>query len=233
MAGVRRMLHSRRVSGRASKLVFAAGFVAVLALGIGLVVLTHGATQAAAPPAAHDPVAPESPVADAPAAHAPPIGAREHHALPAAPRSPGAPPAQPRLGPAPVSFTRELKRDADGHLVPMIPLQELRGELHQADAATRACVERSGQHVTGGAMLSFTIAASHNKLVIDNTGVQDEETLAGHPELLACLHQAANTVVLSERAVPELGTPIYVRRHVRIENGVLAEDWVYNFSYNP
>lgn len=97
----------------------------------------------------------------------------------------------------------------------------------------QACIERSGQLPTGKATLSFTVVAKHDKLVIDTTGVQDEETLAGYPELLACMHQTANALVLDGRAVPELGTPIYVRRHVRLDNGVLAEDSVFNFSYNP
>jgi hypothetical protein len=36
-----------------------------------------------------------------------------------------------------------------------------------------------------------------------------------------------------DEPVPELGTPIYVRRLVRIEDGALAEDSIPSFSYNP
>jgi hypothetical protein len=35
------------------------------------------------------------------------------------------------------------------------------------------------------------------------------------------------------RPIPEFATPIYVRRRVRLENGTLAENSIFNFSYNP
>jgi hypothetical protein len=145
------------------------------------------------------------------------------------------PARQPELAPAPASFDRELKRDANGKLVPVIPVKELWNQLYRADAPMKACIERSGKHPTGKATLSFTVAAKDHKLVIDTTGVQDEETLAGYPELLECMHPTAGVLaaVLEGRAVPELGTPIYVRRHVRLENGALVEDSIFNFSYHP
>lgn len=140
----------------------------------------------------------------------------------------------PELAPAPVGFGRpELKRDANGRLVPIIPVTELRAQIHHTDAAMQACIARSGQRPTGKATLSFTVAAKDGRLVVETTGVQDEETLTGYPELLECMHRTANALVLDGRPVPELGTPIYVRRHVRVEGGVLAENSIFNFSYNP
>ena len=38
---------------------------------------------------------------------------------------------------------------------------------------------------------------------------------------------------LDGRAVPELGTPIYVRRTVRMDNGELVDNSLLNFSYSP
>jgi hypothetical protein len=111
-------------------------------------------------------------------------------------------------------------------------VQELRDQLHLTDAPMKACIERSAKRPTGKATLSFTVAAKNNKLVID-TGVQDEETLAEYPDLLECMHQTAKVLVLDGYSVPELGTPIYVRRHVRLEDGVLAENSIFNFSYDP
>jgi hypothetical protein len=151
-----------------------------------------------------------------------------------APRGPAALAArQPELAPAQAGFDRELKRDANGHLVPMIPVKELREQLAVTAAPMQACIERAGTHVTGKATLSFTVAARNKKLVIETTGVQDDDSLAAYPELLECMHQTANAFVLDGHPVPELGTPIYVRRHVRLDNGVLAENSIYNFSYNP
>ena len=129
--------------------------------------------------------------------------------------------------------SRIMCLDANGHLVPVIPVKELREQFHRTEAPMKACIERSGQHATGNATLNFTVAERNHKLVIDTTGVQDEETLAGYPELLECMHRTANVLTLEGHPVPDLGTGIYVRRHVRVENGVLVEDSIFNFSYYP
>jgi hypothetical protein len=216
--------------------VLAAGLVVVLALAIGLVRLTRGTTQAATPlPAEREIAAP--PVTEAPSTPAPSTDPGDRPAPRSAPSAlrprAGTPARRPELAPAPVSFSRELKRDANGKLVPIITVGELREQFHRTDAAMNACLERSGQRPTGKATLAFSIGAKGNKLIIETTGVHDEETLAGNTELLDCMHRTANELVLEGRPVPELGTPIYVRRHVRIENGVLAENSIFNFSYNP
>ena len=235
MARARWIRHSRDVPGRASKLALVAGFVVVLALAIGIMQLTRGATQAVAPPhRARGPATPlRAPAGESPASGTPPSAAREHHPIPATPRGqvtmPG---SQPELAAPQVGFSSELKRDANGKLVPIVPLQDLRDQLHLTDAPMKACIERSPTRPTGKATLSFTVAAKNNKLVIETTGVQDEETLAGYPELLECMHQAAKVLVFDGYSVPELGTPIYVRRHVRLEDGVLAENSIFNYSYN-
>jgi len=239
MASARWIRHSRHVLRRASKLGLAAGVVVVLALAIGLVHLTRSATQVATPPAlpSHGPTTPPlDRGAEQPSSRVSALSAREHHPVPTAPRGQVAMPVrQPELAPAQVGFDRELKRDAKGRLVPIFPVNDLRAQLYRADAPMKACIERSGQRPTGKATLSFTVAAKNNKLVIETTGVQDEETLAAYPELLECMHRTANVLVsvLEGRSVPELGTPIYVRRHVRIDDGVLAEDSIFNFSYSP
>lgn len=235
MASAPRIRHSRNnVLGRTSKLVLAAGFAIVLALAIALVQLTRPATQAATlQPPDHGSTATSQPPAEPPASRTAPTG-REDRPGPGAPREHVAMPgARPELAPVRVSFARELKRDANGKLVPMIPVGLLREQFHRTDAAMTACIERSAQRPTGKATLSFTVAAKNSKLIIETTGVHDEETLAGYPELLECMHRTANELVLDGRAVPELGTPIYVRRHVRLDNGVLAENSIFNFSYNP
>jgi hypothetical protein len=239
MVSARWMPHSAEVPHRASKLGLAAAFIVVLALAIGLVDLTRSATPAGQPPAVvHRPTAtPPAPVAESPAPPgAPQVAAREHHppGEPTAPRGQATMSARrPELAPAPVSFGRDLKRDANGRLVPVIPLGELRTLNHVTDAPMQACIERSGKQPTGSATLSFTVTAINHKLVVETTGTQDEGTLAGYPELLACMHQTAKLLALDGYAVPELGTPIYVRRQVRLDSGALAENWVANYSYNP
>lgn len=209
----------------------------VLALAIGLVQLTRSAPQAAtASSSGRAPRAAPAQVAESPAPHAAPSAARERRPIaPAVPAAPHGPVAvkQPELAPASGGFGRELKRDANGKLVPMIPAKELRDQLPRSDAPMKACIERSGQHPTGKATLSFTVAARNNKLVIESTGVLDEDSLAGYPELLECMHRTASVLLPEGRPVPELGTPIYVRRHVKIDNGALTENSIFDFSYNP
>jgi hypothetical protein len=221
------------VRGRSSKLVLAGGLVLVLGLAIGLVRLTHGTTQAATVLPTRDQPAASPPTAVEPApSPAPPSAAREARPVPA--RQPTATPARrPELAPGPVSFVHEFKRDANGKLVPIIPVKELRAQFHRTDAAMKACLERSAQRPTGKATLAFTVAARNNKLIIESTAIHDEGTLAGHAELLDCMHPTANELVLEGYGVPELGTPIYVRRHVRLDNGELAENTIFNFSYQP
>ena len=205
----------------------------MLVLAVGLVGLTRGPTQDLVSPA---PVAaPADPLrtASPEPAPAPAAAAREAAPRPPAPRDHAMPAPSPVLAPGPVRFDREFKRDADGKLVPIIHVRDLRDQLSRTDAAMTACIERSGSRPTGKATLSFIVAPKDGKLVIETTGVQDEETLAGHPDLLECMHQTANQLVVDQHPIPELGTPIYVRRHVRIENGVLAENTIFNFSYIP
>ena len=216
--------------------MLAAGSLVVLGLVIGLAQLTRGTSrQLPAPPA----VPPPAPPAAAPSAEVTPSvvaqsAAREKPALASATRAPIATSAKtPQLTSPPVSFARDLKRDDNGNLVPIIPVKELRELLPLADAPMKACIEKSGQHATGKATLNFTVAAKNNKLLVDTTGVQDDETLAGYPEMLECMHRTATLLLPDGRPVPELGTPIYVRRHVRVENGQLVEDSLFNFSYHP
>jgi len=217
--------------------MLAAGFVVV---AIGLVALWRNVTEASAQreqarvtTAAPMPAAP---VIAAPEAPTPAPVVQAVRPVAAAARARVTRPEQaPALAPSGFSFKRELKRDANGNLVPIISAQELRAQLSAIDPLMKACAAHAGAHVTGTATLNFTVDAKNNKLFIETTGVQDEETLAAYPDLLDCMHRTASSIplVLDARPIPELGTPIYVRRHVRIEDGAVVENSIINFSYNP
>lgn len=219
---------------RSGKLALGAGFVVLLALAIGLVRATRSApevtarlpalTTQAAPPAPDPWVPPASPAAAREPRPVAPV--RGHAAMPV---------QQPELPAPALGFHRELKRDANGHMVSIIGYRELQANLHLTDAGMRACIERSAQRPTGKATLSFTVAARAGKLVIETTGVDDQDTLADYPDLLECMHRTASALapVLDGKPIPELGTPIYVRRHVRLENGALVDNSYFNFSYSP
>src|SRR6185295_8053165 len=147
----------------ASKLALAVGGAVLLALAIGLVQLTRGVGDAPPSPAPAAAVAAAAAAPSTPAA--PPPGrtsaARERPVIPSAPsggRS-AAPARQPELAIAPrLGGTRDLKRDANGHLVPVITMKELRAQIDRTDPPMKACIARSGQRPTGKATLSFTVA---------------------------------------------------------------------------
>jgi hypothetical protein len=225
------------VHGRITKLMLAGGFVVVV---FGLVQLRN-ATDAA-PPSASARAASPAPAAPAPepveapaVTPAPPSAAGRRPAAAARPS-----PINPKSERAPVLnvlsgflFKRELKRDENGKLVPIVPVQELRKDFHVTDEPMKACIARAGKRATGKATLNFTIDAKNDKLFIETTGIQDEETLAAFPDLLDCMHQTVHAMPLDRHKVPELGTPIYVRRHVQVDNGELTENTILDFSYNP
>jgi hypothetical protein len=234
VASAPRIRHSARMH-RSGKLALGAGFVVVLALAISLVGATRSAPQVAARLPARAPAA-DPPAPDPWAPPAPTVATREPHPVPSTTRGHAIMPTQqPELPATALGLRRELKRDANGHLVPIIPYTELRAQLHLTDAGVKSCIERSGQRPSGKATLGFTVAARGGKLVIEATSVEDADTLAGYSDLLECMHQTASALapVLDGRPIPELGTPIYVRRRVRIEDGALVDNAYVNFSYNP
>lgn len=210
-----------------------AGFAVVLLLALGLMSMVRDASPPAVAtraPERAEPVA-EAPAAAPEAAPARPAPVAAHKPRPttSARRT-----AEPSLAPAATGYERaEMKRDENGHLVPMLSIAELRAMLPQTSASVAACLEAMGQRATGEAVLNFTIVAKDGKLAVESTGVQDEKSLANSPELLGCLHQSARALVLEGHPVPELGTAIYVRRSISIENGGLANDAIVSFSYNP
>jgi hypothetical protein len=225
------------VHSRTSKLLLAAGFVVVGSLAVGIVWATHTTTEAAVPGPLHSSATPAPEATVDPAATAlASSGKRQPHpsATAAAPHARTAKPdARPELSLGPSSFKRDFPRDDDGNIVAVLPVDRLREQMHLTDAPMKACIARSGQRPTGKATITFSVVAKGNKLVIESTGVQDEETLAAYPALLECMHQTAHAIVLDPYPVTELGTDIYVRRHVRLENGELVDNSIWNFSYVP
>src|SRR4029079_12597047 len=103
--------------------------------------------------------------------------------------------------------SRELKRDANGHLVPIVTMKDLRAQIDRTTAPMQACIQRSGALPTGKATLSFTVATRNGQLAVETTGVQDDDTLAAYPDLLDCMHRTANALVLDGKPAPHAGPP--------------------------
>lgn len=236
MASAAWIRHSRLVRRSTSKLALAVGGAVLLALAIGLVQLTRSVGDAPAPPATPPAAAAAAPSAAPTPAPVPArtSAARERPAVPAPPGHSAPPTRQPELAIGPrLGLSRDLKRDANGHLVPIITMKELRAQIDRTDPLMKACIARSGQRPTGKATLGFTVAPMNGQLAIESTGVLDDDSLAAYPELLECMHRSAYALVVDGKPIPELGTPIYVRRHVRLDNGELVENTFFDFSYNP
>lgn len=199
----------------------------MFALALGLWRSTRGAatTPVVTGRAVEPGTAPEpQPSATAPVAQAPVARAR--------PRAPRPSERPPELAPEAPKVQQELKRDANGKLVPIIYIADLRAQVPTLEAPMKACIARHAPGATGKAVLGFIVAAKNGKLAIEATSVQDEDTLAAYPDLLTCMHKTAGLLVVDDHPIPELGTAIYVRRHVRIENGELVENSMFDFSYS-
>jgi hypothetical protein len=220
------------VSSRASKLALIASFAVVLGLAIVILWLVRiGPSEAPAAPSSAGPSSPTTEPAPAPAtvlepprpARSKPVG----HAIAA--------PTAPRLDPAPATARREIPRDENGNFIPVINVRLLREQFARTDAPMIACLAREPTHPTGNATLAFAVAAKNGKLIIESTGVSDADTLAAYPELLLCMHQTANALALAlDQHVPaNSGATIYVRRHVRVDDGALSENTIFDFSYFP
>lgn len=228
------MRHSRAVPRGSSRALLGAGFVVLVVLLVGLVQMTGSATESAPPPvrsvAAPAPAPVVEPVA-APAPRPAPVAAREPK--PRAPAIRAAP--VPELAPATDDAISDgvLVRTPEGKLVPIFSVIALRPHMNLVAGAMNNCIEKSGQRPTGKATLSFTIGPKDNRIVIESSAVLDEETLAGNPELLQCMHQTAQAFapVLEGHAIPQYANPVYIRRDVRLDNGEIVEDSLRDFSY--
>lgn len=231
MASGAAILHSPGVAARARTLLLVIGAVLVVGLAIALLQLARVDDPAVPPAPPRRVVTPEAPpVPDSPTAWPAHEEARSPAVVAPHPHAPGPAPTLPSL---PIALAHDVKRDANGKLVPIIAVSQLRAQLQVTTAPMQACLDGATQHPTGSATLAFTVAAKDKHLIIDSTSVDDVATLADYPELLDCMHQTAHAFQLDDVPVPELGTPIYVRRHVRLEAGALVENTIFNFSYNP
>jgi hypothetical protein len=211
--------------------LFALGIALVLVLVVGLWQLTRR-DPPQAPPVRRAEVARVAP-APAPAVSEPaPTSAPR--VAPPRPRPPT--PIERAPDPVPAGSAAEpveLKRDANGRLSPLVSLADLRALLPTLEEPMKNCIEHTAPHATGKATLNFTISTKDNKLAVESTGVVDDASLAAFPELVTCLHQSAYmfNVGITERAIPELGNPMVVRRQVQLDNGEIRENAISDFSY--
>jgi hypothetical protein len=219
------------VSTRAGKLALIASLTVVLGFGIVILRLVRTAASDVPPPAS--PAGPSSPTA----APIPTTASEPPHAPP--PKSVGhaiASPTAPTLDPAPAANPRrDIPRDENGNLVPVINVRLLREQLGRTDAPMTACLAQQPARATGKATLAFAVAAKDGKLVVESTSISDADTLAAYPDLLACMQQTADALApfLDQTPPANPGATIYVRRHVRVDNGAVAENTIFDFSYFP
>jgi len=219
------------------KLAIAIGFVAVFAMSIALIVLMKSGAAASDVRPTTPVAARETKVEPAPApVPAPAPADAQRDARPAAAhRSQPQSSSRPELGTTAPSMHNDAPRDENGKLVPVINVRFLREEMARTTQPMQDCLAKAGVKATGTATLGFTVAQKNGKLVVESSGVLEDQTLAQYPDLLECMHQTATALqpVLDANKAPDLGTAIYVRRHVKLDNGAMVENSIFNFSYVP
>jgi hypothetical protein len=93
---------------------------------------------------------------------------------------------------------------------------------------TRRAV-RDGYRGSGTAFLTFIIAQQGAKVVVEDTGVDPDQTTIDHEPLLACLRETAHAMTFE--GLPREAAALVVRRSVEIAEGQLTANKYVNFSY--
>jgi hypothetical protein len=205
------------------------GFLAVLAMGVALWWFTRttpGAPVQLEPAkpvvATERPVAPTEPRTEV------------HEVTPAPPAPAPLPTARPSV-PVPVMPVIPVVPEAgSGSAVkpqPVAILTVIREATVPTDDLIRDCIAKSGQKPSGRATLTFIVAKKHDatgdKVEVETTGFEEEGTTITNPELLECMHKTAYAMKFP---VGEGSRAVFAKRHVTMDNGILSENWVYEWG---
>jgi len=210
--------------------LLALGFAAVLALGVALWWFTRGTLEAPTVPrvpeqpivAADQPPVPSEPPPsprDEPIANPRPTTTAVRPSVPV-PSMPVAPMVVPEGGSG--SATRPQ---------PVAQLTVIREATVPTDDLIRACIKQSGGKPSGRAILTFIVAKKHDatgdKIEVETTAVEEEGTTITNPELLECMHKTAYAMKFP---IGEGSRAVFAKRRVTMDNGILSENWVYEWG---
>lgn len=210
--------------------LLALGFLAVLALGVALWWFIHGATT---PPTLH--AESTATVAENEPAPAPPpqsphtMGRDGTLALPKRTDTTG-PASQPALDPGPPAIP-EGSGSGSAKPMPVAQLTVIREATVPTDDMIRDCIKKSGLKPSGTAILTFILAKKHDasgdKIVTETTGVEEDGTTITNPDLIECMHKTAYAMKVP---LGEGTRAVFAKRRVVMDNGILSENWVYEWG---
>ncbi len=222
------------VSGSAKLLV--AG--AVVLAGLAVVLLKFLDGPATASPVVHvrkpEPVAKtETPKADA----APTVHTTHPTPEPTPNVAPSPAPERPAIAPpvlAPTTPNEDpIVYDDRGLALTVIDKPKLATALVSVDNKLRECIVKNGfTRGSGEAILRFIVAKHKDekgaRIVTESSSYEDEGTTIKDEKLLECMHKTAFDIVYPP--APKVGIPIWAKRKVVIENGMLRANVLVNLG---
>ncbi|MBX3162400.1 MAG: hypothetical protein KF773_40925 [Deltaproteobacteria bacterium] len=214
---------------RAGVAVLAAGGVALLAAGLGLMVLLRDAPARAttaggtAKPREDDAARPAATGESRPAPGAPAPAAAPHRQV-----------AQPSVpsGPTPLASADDEEpapeTGSDGRPIPIVDAPELREQVARMDPLVLACAK--GKPITGKALLQFEVRPRKGKVIVETMGYNDEQTDLQDKDVLDCIEKT--TDLLGDKFKYVRGTgAIFVRRAIEFDKGRLQKNWVTYYTH--
>lgn len=109
---------------------------------------------------------------------------------------------------------------------------QLRAQNAAVEPLVRACVEKAmvaGARPTGTAVLTYVVAKHGDKVQVEDTSFDSEQTTLHDDRLVECLHQTAKAMKFE--GLPREAEGLVVTRTVTLENGELTEYKHVGFSY--
>lgn len=210
-----------------------AGSTVVLVVLVVLVQAVHEGSAPAAPTAT--PHAPEATEAASAVAHGP--------ATPTAARSRTLPPIPGRMPAhrADSGDDHPAQLAVDDHPPPGTRANtehleyggtQLRAQAKAVEPLVEKCVEAetaAGALPTGKAMVTYVVAKRGDKFLVEDTGIDDENTTLHGDKLLECLRETARGMKFV--GLPREAEALVVSRSVTLEHGKIAEYKHVGFSY--
>jgi len=165
---------------------------------------------------------------------------------PAAPRAPAGRATLPPIArrPAPESAPTPA-RDDRPQLAPERPppgtltdenleygTPQLGEQIAAVEPLVADCVKRTaaaGHRLTGRAELTFIVAKQGDKILVEDTGLDPEQTTIDSAPLLECLHETSRAMKF--KGLPRNADALIVTRRVDIADGALVNNAYVKFSY--
>lgn len=109
---------------------------------------------------------------------------------------------------------------------------QLGAQIAAVEPLVAECVRRTtaaGHKLSGRAELTFIIAQRKDQVVVEDTGVDAEQTTIDNAPLLECLHDTSRAMKF--KGLPRSAEALIVTRRVDVADGALVSNAFVKFSY--